>query len=91
MVKKFLRGVFTAVIVLAVIWAAMAVTDYLRCRLLKEPVFVRHKFNQNSRGSNRGCFDLYPASGYLSESGSKPRGFCSVRGGCGAIGFAMKK
>lgn len=48
MVKKFLRGVFTAVIVLAVIWAAMAVTDYLRCRLLKEPVFVRPIISDDS-------------------------------------------
>lgn len=46
MTKKILRYVFIAVIILAAIWAAMAVTDYLRCRSLKEPVnelFTRSK------------------------------------------------
>lgn len=48
MTKKILRYVFIAVIILAAIWAAMAVTDYLRCRSLKEPVFVRPIISDDS-------------------------------------------
>lgn len=41
MIKKILRSIFIVALVLAALCAVMSVTDYLRCRALKEPIFVR--------------------------------------------------
>lgn len=41
MTKKIFRSVFIVALVFTSLCAVMSATDYLRCRVLKEPVFVR--------------------------------------------------
>ncbi len=41
MKKKIIKYSLLIVVLLSVIWASMAITDYCRCRTLKEPIFVK--------------------------------------------------
>lgn len=51
MKKNIIKYSLLIVVLLSVIWVSMAITDYCRCRTLKEPIFVKpHIVTENNEG-----------------------------------------